>query len=149
MYTTIALPLLISLGALIGLIWAIISLWRALDSEEWDRVDCEIVESRVDIRRGRTTSYVPIITYKYAVNGLHYEGKKIKYGGMWSFKSTADDYCKKYSSGRIVKVNVDPNDPNKCVLERGASSYNYFIICFCTGCEAIGLIMLLRYFHVL
>jgi hypothetical protein len=69
------------LVGLIGLIWNLRNLWLSLRSKYWNEVDCKIIESDVKVTQYRRKSYHPIISYRYNVNGLDYDGNKIKYGG--------------------------------------------------------------------
>lgn len=120
--------LLLSLGGLVGFIWSSRNLWLAIRSRRWNLFDCHIIDSRIEIRRGRIRYYVPIISYEYTFDGLHYEGNKIRYAGTWETESGSRDYCDKYSLGRIVKVSVDPIHPERSVLVPGASLLSYLYV---------------------
>ena len=135
---------LISLG---GIIACITIMSRAINSEEWNRVDCEIIESSIQflnaIPPGR---YYPIVKYRYTVDGVMYEGRKVRFGGSATSKFAATDICRRYQSGRVAKVSVDPKNPEKSVLLPGLSFQIFialaiFIICFGVGFHiSIGLI---------
>jgi hypothetical protein len=137
--------LLLSLGGLVGFIWSSRNLWRAILSRHWNLIDCDIIESRVEIRRARIKGYVPIISYKYTFDGLHYEGYKIRYGGTWETESGSRDYCDKYSAGSVVKVSVDPLHPERSVLVPGASSLSYLYVFGSIVSAAIGFVLLFTY----
>ena len=109
------------LSSLMGLIWNLRNLSLSLRSKYWNEVDCEIIESSVKIVQYRIKSYYPIISYRFKVNGLDYEGNRIKYGGTGGTESVANDYCEKYPLGRIVKVSFDPMNHKRSVLEPGPS----------------------------
>jgi len=137
--------LLLSLGGLIGFIWSSRNLWLAVLSRRWNLVDCDIIESRVEIIWGRIRAYVPIISYKYTFDGLHYEGNKIRYGGTWETESGSRDFCEKYSLGGIAKVSVDPIHPERSVLMPGASLLSYLSVIGSIVSAAIGFVLLLTY----
>jgi Protein of unknown function (DUF3592) len=137
--------LVFGLGGLIGLIWYIRTLWLAIRSKNWDRVNCEITESRITIYP--YTWYYPIISYKYTIDGLHYTGKRIQFGGIWHSYSNANDYCESYIKGEIYQVSVDPNDLRRSVLEPGASWRLYSNIIGCIALIASSVIWLLVYLN--
>lgn len=134
-----------SLFALIGLIWNLRNLWLSLRSKYWNEVDCEIIESHIETTYVRGRSYHPIISYRFNVNGIDYEGNKIKYGGTAATESTANDYCEKYRVGDIVKVSFDPMNHNRSVLEPGASWRIYGAIILFLALGAMGLEGVLDY----
>lgn len=122
MQQRLAFAFTFGLGGLIGFTWSSRNLWLALRSHHWNLVDCDIIESRVEERstsRGRW--YVPIISYEYKFEGLHFEGNKIRYGGTWGTESEANAYCEKYPEGSTVKVSVDPIHPERSVLVPGGT----------------------------
>ena len=137
-----------SLFALIGLIWNLRNLWLSLRSKYWNEVDCEIIESHVEITYFRGKNYHPIISYRFNVNGIDYEGNKIKYGGIGATKSAADDYCERYRVGDKVKVSFDPMNHNRSVLEPGASWRIYGAIILLLALGAMGITGVLDYLQV-
>ena len=134
-----------SLFALIGLIWNLRNLWLSLRSKYWNEVDCEIIESHVEITYIRGRSYHPIISYRFNVNGFDYEGNKIKYGGMWRTESVANDYCERYRVGDKVKISFDPMNHKRSVLEPGASWRIFGAIILFLALAAMGYRALLAY----
>jgi Protein of unknown function (DUF3592) len=128
---------IIIMSGFLGLIWCFVLISRAIDSQDWKRVDCEIIESRIS-QRGIGKN-IPIVIYKYMVDGLTYEGKTIRFGGMSGFKSTANEFCKKYTKGKIVKVSLDPNNPKRSVLEPGLFANIYVIVSLCAIILVLGL----------
>jgi len=112
------------LVGLSGLIWSLINLWLSLRCKFWKIVDGEIKDSCTDARRsGRSLfkSYYPIISYTYNVNGVAFEGNRIRYGSTGGSKSEAHDYFEKYPAGKKVKISIDPNNYGRSVLEPGPS----------------------------
>ncbi len=133
------------LVGLAGLIWSLRNLWLSLRSKYWNEVDCEIIESYVKITQLKGRSYRPMISYRFNVNGLEYEGNKIKYGATWGTETVANDYCEKYPVGKIVKVNFDPMNHKRSVLEPGASWRIFGAILLFLAAGAFGLTGVLDY----
>jgi hypothetical protein len=133
------------LFGLIGLIWNLRNLWLSLRSKYWNEVDCKIIESDVKVTQYRGKSYHPIISYRYNVNGLDFEGNKIKYGGTGATESVANDYCERYRVGDIVKVSFDPMDHHRSVLEPGTSWRIFGAIILFLAVGAWGLTGILDY----
>jgi len=141
----LAFALTFGLGGLIGFIWSSRNLWLAVRSHHWNLVDCDIMESRVEIRKDRYgRSYIPIISYEYKFEGLHFEGNKIRYGGTWGTKSEANAYCEKYPEGSSVKVSVDPIHPERSVLVPGGT-FIYLAFIASIVSAVLGLSPLLAY----
>jgi len=112
-------PLLFALVGLGGIVVCVVSISRAIDSEQWMHVNGEILDSRVEYRGGKTPTYEPVINYKYTVEGVTYEGSRVRFGGTSGSKSAATEISNKFHGGRIVTVSVDPNDHSKSVLQPG------------------------------
>ena len=126
-----------SFGSIIGFIWSLRNLWRGLQSRSWNRVDCEIIESRLPLYGP------PLISYKYIIDGIPCKGKRIKYGGVRRGYSNA--YCEKYVKGETYQASVDPNNFKRSVLEPGPSSQIYLSIIICIIIGLIGLDGLLTF----
>ena len=138
--------LVFGLGGLMGFAWSLRNLWLAIRSRLWNLYDCDIIDSRVEKRRGwRITSYVPIISYEYIFDGVRYEGNKIRYGGTFDSESRSRNYCEIYSVGRIVKVSVDPIHPKRSVSVPGVSLFLVWEIMFSAVIGTLGFIALLLY----
>jgi hypothetical protein len=98
---------------------------RSIDSEGWQRVDCEILESHIQVIEGEGKEFRAIVKYKYSVNGLPYEGETVRFGGSSIIKSTAERICSRYHKGVIARVSVDPDKPDRSVLTPGISPSVY------------------------
>lgn len=125
----LAWGLVFSLGGLSGFIWSCRNLWLGIQSYHWNLIDCDIIESQIEIWSWRMQkSYAPKISYEYTFDTLHYQGNKVRYGGMWETESDANAYHEKYAEGSTVKVSVDPIHPERSVLVPGASILIYLKI---------------------
>jgi hypothetical protein len=131
-----------SFGSIIGFIWSLRNLWRGLQSRFWDRVDCEIIESRLSLFSSKPS---PLISYQYKIDGIPCKGKRIKYGGVRQGYFRASAYCDQYVKGETYQVSVDPNNFKRSVLEPGPSSQIYVSIFLCILLGLIGLDGLLTF----
>jgi len=116
------------LGGLAGLIWCFILIWRSIDSEDWEQVDCLILLSRVENRSADSSSYVVVVEYKYSVGGVTYVGNRVRWLRFFISKRAAHDVCRKYSMGTNAKVSIDPNDPSRSVLIPDIPPAVYFFL---------------------
>ncbi len=83
----------------------------------WREVPGRIISSSVD-DSGKAKS--ADIRYTYQVDGDQFEGKKIAPIEIWgSFSTAAEDFVRKYPSGREVTVLVNPRRHRRSVLEPG------------------------------
>ena len=126
---TIVIPILFALIGLVGLIRSLFIISRSIDSEDWMRTNCEILESSVQkIITGEGAEYRAVIKYKYIVNGLSYEGDTVRFGRSSVLESTAYDIWYEYRKGNIARVYVDPKTPQRSVLIPGISPSVYVLI---------------------
>ncbi len=133
---------------LIGLIWSLTNLWLSLRCKFWKIVDGEIKDSCTDVRQsGRSLfkSYYPKVTYTYNVEGVPYEGNRIRYGSTGGSKSAAHDYFEKYPTGKKVKISIDPNNYGRSVLEPGVSLNTIVWMIIFSGLATMGYRALLAY----
>jgi hypothetical protein len=130
---------------LIGLIWSLTNLWLSLRCKFWIIVDGQIKDSSTDVRQYRFKSYYPFISYTYNVNGVAYEGNRIRYGSTGGSKSVAHNYFQKYPAGKKVKISIDPNNYGRSVLEPGVSANTIVWIIIFSVLTAMGYRALLAY----
>jgi hypothetical protein len=117
----------ISLGVWVaygGVQWAL----EASQSAGWPTATGQIVAShvRVSVSHGRHggTSYTPVISYTYQVDGTSFTGTVVAPGRNWGSKS-AYAAVALYPSGRQAQVHYSPGDPAKATLEAGLHGYNF------------------------
>jgi hypothetical protein len=135
---------IITLTCLIGVIWSSLAIWRGFSSETWNSIEAEIIESKIDIRSGDGTSYIPAIKYKYSFEGSPFEGKRIKYGFMPYSKAIAYAKVEEYSKGSVVRILIDPKNPERSVVESGLSRATYFVFAFFLLISILGVLELIR-----
>ena len=114
--------------AAVGLVFLGIGIWlvRKLQaSRSWPTVDGTVTGARV-VRKvttgtedeGESVSYVPVVEYRYELNGQTYTSARIAFAesGYGSF-GRAEQNLAKYPAGGAVKVLYDPANPASAVLE--------------------------------
>ena len=103
--------------------------WRLGEaSRSWPTVGGRVLASEVatrTARRGNGTSRSTTheIRYEYEIDGVRREGRRVAYTvamGEGDLRARAA----RYPAGRAVKVHVDPEDPDRAVLEPGADGWN-------------------------
>ena len=113
------------LGAILilaaGLIVVFGELYASKDLERtqgWSETKGE-VEAFV-LARTYVADLIPSIRYRYQVAGRDYVGESIRVGGRLSFRSKrlARELDNAYRVGNSVSVFYDPEDPEKCCLDR-------------------------------
>ena len=149
-----------TLGGIGGITALLRTILRGIDSEDWQRVDGEIIETGIvddhtatmqTTTRGTTMTAplkVPVVRYRYIVNGAEYIGDKLQLGGplATSFRSVARSSIEQYQTGKRVQVSVSPTDPTVSVLQPGVKWYLYVAIALPTLFLGIGMRFLLIYF---
>lgn len=117
----------------------------------WPVVPGEIVESRVE-ERGSLDSgptrrtYVPIVEYRYTVNGNSYASRQVTIGLQVSgSRSIADGVVGRYPLGAKVEVHYDPANPSEAALENPTRA-SWALLGIAAACLAIALYTS-RFFH--
>ncbi len=95
--------------------------YSAGQDRRWERVTGKVLVSRVEFQ---WEDYQPIVEYVYCHNGIEYRGKKIRsHLVVYNFKGPAERLCARYPSGASVEVYIDPNNPERSVLEPGGDAW--------------------------
>lgn len=102
------------------------------ESQGWPEIAAEITFSEIGEHtpsrfedQDRSTTYEPIIHYKYSVNGVDYEGKRIGFtagGSISGTKGYAERFIKRYPVGKIVTAYYDRRKPSESVLAKNIQS---------------------------
>ena len=112
----------IVVGAFFLLI-GVIELTRGFASRRWDTVRGEIIASRVTqgLGRGYGRLWHVEVRYRYAIEGLTFEGDRFSFGTDPTFwtQSAAERAVSIYPKGRIVTLFVSPSDRSAAVIEPG------------------------------
>ena len=105
---------------------------RAAAAEGWPSVPGEVVASRIgaeesaDSEGGTTTWYMPVLRYRYAVDGRELEGRRLRFGSVRTADlKRAEAWLAPYPAGARVEVRYDPADPAEAVLETRPPAAGY------------------------
>lgn len=89
-------------------------------AQTWRTVTGRVIQSRVEVHGGDTTTVEPAITYAYDVNGQTYQSSQFRAGDSVMRVTSGNAYqtVDKYPVGAIVQVFYNPNNPSEAALER-------------------------------
>ena len=123
--------LVLSLGWLGVLVWAIRLLRIGLISRGWPTAQGQVISLLVKTdSKGRTTSYIPTINYRYRVEDREYEGSRID--ATMSHRSFTQRGAAKALEGyfplRPVVVYYNPGQPDDSVLKPGVSRGLWIVV---------------------
>lgn len=122
---------------LLGLVFAVIgfvSRRRAEISKSWPTAPGEIITSTIvqhestDSDGSSSTSYEPVVEYRYTVIGNPMMGKKIAFGANQFDYRTAQKVVARYPAGAQVQVHYNPDKPTEAVLETRANGGLVFLV---------------------
>ena len=106
------------------------------ETESWTATTGHVLTSAVDsetrtVHRGgrsrRDTTYTPIVTYGYTVNGAQFEGDNIRADDHGGSLDRAYDIVDRYPQGAETTVYYDPEHPERAVLVQGAESGRVYL----------------------
>lgn len=120
--------------------WAWRSMRMGVASRSWPTAPGEVQKSGIEELPGEdAVTYIPIIDYRYVVNGKGYVGRRVLFGGLAiPTRGNAQEVVDRYPVGQQVTVMYDPANPAESTLEPGASagSVSFLatgIFCLVTG----------------
>ncbi len=117
------------------LLLPLLALWYAgrpvLDEHSWlDRyqpVSAVVVQTGVERRPARDAlrapSFVPRVTYRYAVGGQTYEANRVTPLDVSGTERWARKHVGTYRPGEVVTAYYDPQGPGRAFLERPATGH--------------------------
>jgi hypothetical protein len=117
-------------------------LYLGRGSAHWPAVRGTVAEVEIEaLRHGldsnsRTVHYLPVLHYKYVVNGRLYRGKR-SLGSAVTIRSNAVDLGRNYIPGHPIDVFVDEGDPQRHTLVPGQHRLFWGVIAF--GLVFVGL----------
>lgn len=120
---TVMLSIFVLLGGFFT-VQGVIDWRRAAESASWPTVSGTVTKSVVTShssthKGSTTTSYHAHIEFDYQVDGTTRHGNRRTYKVMGSSEAAAREAVAAYPVGRAVTVSVDPEDPDRAVLEPG------------------------------
>jgi hypothetical protein len=122
------LYLILSLVGLITIVSAIRSKRQADASQSWQATRGTVIESRIEKHTStdgdgeESTSYTPVVLYKYTILEKEYTGDRINFGAKNTNRNPATQTVTRYKVGAQVMVYYNPDKPGQSVLERSSNS---------------------------
>jgi len=117
-------------GALLGI--GLYHWIRLQDSKGWPQAIGTVAKSWVEEGKDSDgcTSYTVCVQYDYTVQGMHYSGKRVRFGGhSYSRAKRAQAELDRYPASGAVPVFYDPENPAEAVLLR-ESPLAYILMIF-------------------
>jgi hypothetical protein len=96
------------------------SLYRAYSSQRWPTAEAKVVRSSVDRQRSRrSVSFMPHVSYDYAVAGKSYSSETLAFGAgvTAGAMEDANDYVHHYPVGAAVQIHYSPDDASVACLD--------------------------------
>lgn len=96
---------------------------QARASASWPQTEAEITHSEItQERRGKKTSWKPLVSFSYTVDGKPYTSSKIAFRGFGTpIYSHAEEMVIKYPVGSKHQAYYSPEDHSIAVLETGSN----------------------------
>ena len=88
-----------------------------------------VVDDSSSLGNDGTTWYKPVVNYAYTVEGVPYQGTRIRFGNRnYASQKKAEAALAPYRIGSAVAVKYNPDDPHDAVLETGKPNAIYFML---------------------
>ena len=108
---------------------------KAKIAAAWPSVSGEAVAAEVVVDDSSSlgndgmTWYKPVVNYTYTVDGVPYQGIRIRFGNPhYASQKKAEATLATYRIGSAVAVKYNPDDPHDAVLETGKPNSIYFVL---------------------
>jgi hypothetical protein len=112
----------------IPLVFIAVGAWQAVEQKRkmtsYVVADGRVAEPRAEVRvrttsgKSRSTTYSPVVRYRYEVGGNVYRSERVFPLSATTSMRAANELIAQYPVGRAVKVYHDPADPGKAFLVR-------------------------------
>jgi hypothetical protein len=115
-------------------------------SQAWNETQGEIEVFMLS--RTYVGDFIPSIRYRFQVAGRDYAGESIRVGGRLSFpsKRLALEMENAYQVGNRVSVFYDPQDPEKCCLDREETAGGHSAMLWGLTLAGLGVFLLFQAF---
>ena len=113
-------------------------------SQAWNETQGEV--EAFTLSRTYVADFIPSIRYRYRVAGRDYTGDSIRVGGRLTFRSKrlARELEGTYRVGHRVSVFYDPQDPEKCCLDRDETAGGHSAMLWGLVLAGLGVFLLYR-----
>lgn len=99
---------------------SVVNFWRAFHPLLWHPHDATVIATTVERWRGRRQwQYHPCITYRYSLDGQHYQSRQFTARAPWR---TSVDHAwavaGAYHVGQHIRVYINPANPVQATIQR-------------------------------
>lgn len=104
------------------LTYVVRQLLRGRESLRWPVVEAQVLETRIELKRGRYGGYIPVVHYQYQHRGRTYYGDRIIFSvqdGLANSREAAKQFLDRFEAGMRIPVRVCPTKPALSVIEPG------------------------------
>ena len=122
-------PIVYGVFVVFGLIFVIISITsrkRAKAAQTWPTIPGVVLSSHVEVNSSTdsdgssSTTYKPVVAYRYEIMGLEYTGDRIAFGSNTFSHKKSYEIIGHYPVGQPVTVHYNPDKPQDAVIEAEA-----------------------------
>ena len=109
------------IGGAVWWTWNTVAEWQEKKSIlNWQVVQCQVIESRIDKGKGFKKSDLFVVHYRYKYNKQEYESNSYQkdYDGDSRYYPKAQELLNTYGPGEKISCSVNPDDPKQAVLYR-------------------------------
>lgn len=118
--------------------WSGSEIYLAQESASWPTVTGTIIRSSVSHTSSRHGSYMASVRYSYLVEGVAYEGTRVRFGTAVGSRDSAGEITSRYPPGASVTVYFQYTNPGFSVLQpsplhwgtyAAAGAGAFFVLC--------------------
>jgi len=127
------------------------SIYRAYTSQRWPSAQAHVLSNSVEkLRSRRSVSFLPHVTYEYAVDGKTYTSETLAFGAGITAGALEDAnaYVRHYPKGAEVPIHYAPDDAALACLDCGTVGIADYIVAaggsVLVGLALVGLLEALR-----
>lgn len=116
---------------------------RGFRARRWPVFEAVVLARDIKMRKGRRTSYIPTVRYRYQVGGCTYESSRIMFGHLSTINhDDAERFMSYFETGKSIPIYVSPNHPQVSVVKPGVDNDIWFRIVWAslavfTGAELV------------
>lgn len=131
------------LPAVLAVLGVVLLFNQADKLDNWKAVQASVVNTHIDVRRGKSTRYAPVVTYDYRVGGVRYRSSTLAPMDLTGSRAWARGVVARYTRGTRVTAWHDPDQPARAYLLRQASFVPYALILIAIA--GVGIFVVVRH----
>ena len=120
-------PLLVLIGLIGGMGFVLLVADQARVIQTGVATPAKVLDSHIDVHRGKSSTYLPVIHYRYRFGEQTYESTRLQAFEEHSSRLWAQEILDQYPVGVMATAYVDPSDPTMAILLRDYSLTPYVL----------------------